>query len=157
MKKLCFVMLLLGVAFFVWRSSRRSDEAADRGESLVFGRVWVDHLPQSDTDALQLFAAVKDDAHGIFDQRSAWQGQWELFRYEPRGDGQLEVYYPQSKTKQWLTYRAWKCSEQRQFDYCLQLTVGKSARKYYSQRGWEIDSLAGARGVEGRLVDGAGR
>jgi hypothetical protein len=156
MKKLWWIILLLLVAYFVWRSWRRDGAMApaDRGQSVVFNRMWVDHLPASETDRLQIFAAVTDEPLGIFDARSAWTGQWEQFRYEPRGDGQLELFYPQSKTKQRVSYRAWKCNEQRDFDYCLELTGTKGARKYYSQRGWEIGTLDGARGLERRLGDG---
>ena len=76
---------------------------------------------------------------------------WEQFRFEPRGDGQLELLYPQTGERQRVSYRAWKCNERRDFDFCLELTGGKGAKKYYSQRGWEIDSLDGERALERKL------
>ena len=62
-----------------------------------------------------------------------------------RGDGQLELLYPASKGKARVSYRAWKCSEKKDFDFCLEVTGGKGAKKYYSQRGWEIGSLEAER------------
>jgi hypothetical protein len=150
MKKLAVLLLLLvGALGVAWR-------ARDRGQSIMFDRVWVDRLPKSETDAIQIFAAVRSEAVGLFDARSAWKGQWELFRWEARGDGQLELLYPQSASKQRASYRAWKCNEQRDFDFCLELSGGKGAKKYYSQRGWEIGSVDGARAIE-RKLDGIAR
>lgn len=155
MKKLLWVLILILVAYLAWRWWRGGEAAsADRGQSLVFDRVWVDHLPKSETDSLQLFAAITEQPVGIFDQRSAWKGEWELFRYEPRGDGQLELVYPQSKSKARVSYRAWKCNEKKEFDYCLEMSGGRG-KKYYSQRGWEIGSLGAARALEGRLLSAA--
>jgi hypothetical protein len=153
MRKLVWFILIAVVAYFAWRWWRERDgETADRGQQLLFDRVWVDHLPTAPTDTLQLFAAVREESMGVFDARSQWRGQWELFRYEPRGDGQIEVIFPQSRDKQRLTYRAWKCSEKKEFDFCLELGGGKGARKYYSQRGWEIGALDGARVTGQRLL-----
>ena len=99
MKKLLWIMLLVVVAYLAWRWWRGPSEAAtaDRGQTLVFNRVWVDHLPTSQTDTFDIFAAVTEQPIGVFDHRSQWKGEWELFRYEPRGDGQLELVYPASK------------------------------------------------------------
>ena len=93
MKKLLWIVLLVVVAYLAWRWWRGPSDAAtaDRGQSLVFDRMWVDHLPTSQTDAFDIFAAVTEQPIGVFDHRSQWKGEWELFRYEPRGDGQLEL------------------------------------------------------------------
>jgi hypothetical protein len=156
MRKLVWIIVLVVAAYLAWKWWRGRDEAAlDRGQQIVFNRVWVDHLPAAPTDTFQVFASISDESMGIFDARSQWRGSWELFRYEPRGDGQLEVVYPQSREKQRVSYRAWKCSEKREFDFCLELSGGKGVKKYYSQRGWEIGALDGARATEQRLLDAA--
>jgi hypothetical protein len=154
MRKLLWILVLVVVAWFAWRWWRGRDQVAalDRGESIVFNRVWVDHVPTSETDTFNVFAMVKDESLGIFDARSTWRGAWELFRWEPRGDGQLELLYPQSKAKQRVSYRAWKCNEKKNFDFCLELNLKRGVVKYYSQRGWEIGALDGARAAEERLL-----
>jgi hypothetical protein len=158
MKKLLVLLVLILVAYLAWRWWRGSDGAAtaDRGQSLFYDRVWVDHLPTGQTDAIELFAALTEQPVGIFDRRSQWKGEWEIFQHEPRGDGQMELVFPQSKQKGRVSYRAWKCSEKREFDFCLEMTGGRGAKKYYSQRGWEVGSLAAARAVEARLSATAG-
>jgi hypothetical protein len=155
MRKLVWIIVLVVVAYFAWRwwRGRGGEEVAlDRGESIIFNRVWVDHLPKQETESIQIFAMVKDESLGIFDNRSMWRGAWELFRYEPRGDGQLELLFPQSRAKQRVSYRAWKCNEKKDFDFCLELNAKKGVTKYYSQRGWEIGALDGARSVGQRLL-----
>ena len=154
MKKILWIVLLVVVAYLAWRWWRGPGEAAtaDRGEKIVFNRVWVDHLPASQTDPFDTFAAVTEQPMGVFAHQSQWKGEWELFRYEPRGDGQLEIVYPASKGgKARVSYRAWKCSDKKDFDFCLEMSGGKGAKKYYSQRGWEIGSVDAARALETRL------
>jgi hypothetical protein len=154
MKKILWIILLVVVAYLAWRWWRGPSDAAtaDRGQDLFYDRVWVDHLPTSQTDAFDIFAAVTEQPVGVFDHRSQWKGEWELFRYEPRGDGQLEVVFPSSKSKGRVSYRAWKCTEKKDFDFCLEMSGGKGPKKYYSQRGWEIGTVDGARALEARLA-----
>jgi hypothetical protein len=152
MKKLLLLLLLIIVAYLAWRWWRGHESAiTDRGQTLIFNRVWIDHVPKSETESVQSFAVLTREPLGIFDKRSHWKGEYELFRHEPRGDGQLELLYPQSRDKQRVSYRAWQCNTPG-FDFCLELSGGKGARKYYSQRGWEVDSLAAAQRLESRLL-----
>ena len=154
MKKLLLLIVVIIVAYVAWRWWRGNAVAtADRGQQLFYDRVWIDHIPTSQTDNVQLLAVVTEEPMGIFQKGSQWKGEYELFRHEPRGDGQLELYFPQSRDKQRVSYRAWKCNEAK-FDYCLELTGGRGARKYFSQRGWEVGSIGGARTLEARLGDG---
>jgi hypothetical protein len=159
MKKLLLLLLLILVVYLAWRYWRGDGGAAtaDRGQTLFYDRIWIDHLPTSDTDALQLFAALTEQPVGVFQKASSWKGDWELFRYEPRGDGQVELLFPQSKDKARVSYRAWQCKEKKDFDFCLEMSGGRGGKKYYSQRGWEIGSLAGVRAVEDRLLPAPGR
>lgn len=156
MKKLIWVLILILVAYLAWRWWRGGSDAnvADRGQQFFYDRLWVDHLPSTETDTFNIFAAVTEQPVGVFDRRSVWKGEWELFRYEGRGDGQIELLYPQSKSKARMSYRAWKCTEKKDFDFCLEVSGGKGPKKYYSQRGWEIGSVDGARAIENRLLVG---
>lgn len=155
MKKIVWIVILIVVAYLAWRwwhGGNGGASAADRGQQIFYDRLWVDHMPSSETDTFDLFAAVTEQPIGVFDRRSVWKGEWELFRYEGRGDGQVELLYPQTKSKARLSYRAWKCTEKKDFDFCLEVSGGKGAKKYYSQRGWEIGSVDAARALETRLV-----
>ena len=136
MKKIFWIVLLVLVAYLAWRWWRGPGEAAvaaDHGEKIFYNRVWVDHLPTSQTDAFDLFAAVNDESIGVFDHRSQWKGQWEMFRWEPRGDGQLDAVFPGSKNaKTRMSYRAWKCSDKRALAF---LEPGNTASSCPSPRG----------------------
>ena len=155
MKKLLLVLLLIVAAYLLWRwwnSGRDEAASADRGQELVFDRLWVDHMPKSETDTFQLFAAVTEQPIGIFQQTSVWKGAFELFRYEDKGDGQILFNYPQSSAKERAGYRARKCSEQG-FDYCLELSgASRGVRRYYSQRGWEIGAATPS-AIESRAAE----
>jgi hypothetical protein len=157
MKKLLWIVILIVVAYLAWRWWRGPGEAAtaDRGQQLFYDRVWVDKLPASQTDPFSVFAAVTEQPVGVFDRHSQWKGEWELFRYEGRGDGQIELLFPQSKSKSRMSYRAWQCKEKKEFDFCLEVSGGKGPKKYYSQRGWEIGSVESARAIEQRLSSAA--
>jgi hypothetical protein len=154
MKKLLFLLLLVLAAYLLWRYWWRDSAETARGQQLFYDRIWVDHLPKSDTDTFQIMAAVTEQPIGIFQATSQWKGQFELFRYQARGDGQLEIVFPQTGTRDKVRYRAWKCSEQR-FDFCLQLDgASRGIKKYYSLEGMEIGShsLAEAQRAATRLL-----
>ncbi len=72
MKKLVWIVLLVVVAYLAWRWWRGSSElaTADRGQSLFYDRVWVDHLPSSQTDPFDTFAAVTEQPIGVFAHQS---------------------------------------------------------------------------------------
>lgn len=131
MKKRIVVLLLVVVGcLFYWR--RR---AAD--PELLYNRVWLDHMPQKRTEMVDVFAALTREPVGVFDTRSSFKGSWELFRHEPRGDGAIELFFPQSQRKERASYRAWACSE-KGFDYCLELKSSRGRGRYFSRKGWEI-------------------
>jgi hypothetical protein len=138
MKKLLLLLLLILGAYLLWRWWRGDSAETTRGQELFYDRIWVDHLPKSDTDTFQIMAAVTEQPMGVFQQTSRWKGQFELFRYDARGDGQMEIVYPQTGTREKVRYRAWKCSEQS-FDFCLQIDgASRGIKKYYSLEGMEI-------------------
>ncbi|MCU1279177.1 MAG: hypothetical protein JWM53_2723 [bacterium] len=154
MKKLLWIILLVVLAYVAWRWWRGPGETAtaDRGKQLFYDRIWVDTLPASERDQFHVFGAITEHSVGWFAERYRWKGEWEQFRFEPRGDGQVEILFPHSRTKSRLSYRAWKCAEKKEFDYCLEVSGGKGPKKYYSQRGWEVGTVDGARALEARLA-----
>jgi len=155
MKKLVFILLLVLAAWLLWRWWTGESSTADRGEKLFYNRVWIDHHPKADTDTVNVFAAITDEPMGIFQSTSTWKGQYEAFRYEPAGDGKMVLMYPQTKEKERAAYRARACSEQG-FDYCLELQgASRGAKRYYSQRGWEIGRHAQLESLAQRVLPSA--
>jgi len=137
MKKLTLIVVLVGLAVVAARALR--SDAPD--EKLVFDRIWLDHLPANDRDMVHVFAVLRDDGFGVFQSTSRWKGEHELFQNEPRG-GKLVVFYPQSRQREEITYRAGAC-DGGEFEYCLELKgASRGVKKYVSKKGWEIGSRA---------------
>ncbi|HTJ45895.1 MAG TPA: hypothetical protein VL463_27515 [Kofleriaceae bacterium] len=145
------VALVVVSSFFAWRQLRGSDR--DRDRVGVADRIWIDHIPSSDRDAVNAFIVLTEEPVGIFQQSSVWRGAFEIFRWEGRGD-QLRVVYPQTGEKETIRARATRCDE-RGMDYCLEVSgASHGVAKYYSRKGWEIDGddLAGATRALASLV-----
>ncbi len=141
MKKLIWILILVIAGYLLWRWWN-SDHAgtADRGQQLVFDRLWVDHLPKDDRDTINVFAAITDDPIGIFQSTSMWRGAFEVFRYESAGDGKIVLSYPQTRDKERAAYRAKACNE-KGFDFCMELDgASRGVKRYFSQKGWELRS-----------------
>ena len=145
MKKPLLILALMGtVSYGAYRlmSSPEKSEApvAQDGEQLVLDRIWIDHIPKNDRDTIQVFVAISEEPFGVFQAASSWKGAYELFRYEAHGN-ELRVVYPQDGKRETVKHNARRCSE-NQMDFCLELSGGKGVKRYYSRKGWEIDSLA---------------
>ncbi len=148
-KKL-WLWLGMGLLGAVGVAALRSESPS--GSHLLVGRIWVDRLPTKDTEHFEAFLAVEDPSMGVFQRTSSYEGSFEIFKYEPRGDGKLQMLFPQSKTKVDVKYEAKTCSEQ-DFDYCLTMSgAPRGASKYVSKKGWEIEG-ANAGEIEAAFDD----
>ena len=144
MKKLLAGLVVVAAALVFWP---RAGE-----ESLIYDRLWVDHMPRNETDRFELFAALTEQPIGIFQSSSVWQGEWELFRHEGAGDGKILLIFPQSGKREQAKYSARSCREQG-FDYCMELASSHGAKRYYSQKGWELRSMDKLRSVTHKALE----
>jgi hypothetical protein len=140
MKKLLVLVVVSAVGVGAWRwHSTPADSGSDA--HLVQDRIWIDHVPKNDRDTFQVFLALTEQPVGIYQKTSAWQGSFEIFRYEMHG-GELRVIFPQNGDRETVRAKARTCSEAG-MDYCLELSGGtRGAKRYYSRKGWEVGSLA---------------
>jgi hypothetical protein len=142
MKKLLVlaVVSMVAVGGYKWRSSSSpKSEIADN--KLAFDRVWIDHIPRGERDVINVFALITDQPFGLFQATSAWKGSFEAFRYEAN-EGEVRIVYPQTGEREKVKVRAKTCNE-GQMDYCLELEgASRGVKRYYSRKGWEIDSRA---------------
>ncbi len=105
-------------------------------------RIWIDHLPKTESDTIHVFAAITQEPMGIFQATSQWKGNFELFVYEAHGDT-IRAVYPQDRSKEELKVSAHTCSDMRDMDYCLEIKgASRGPKKYYSRKGWEIEATA---------------
>src|SRR2546423_14554201 len=126
MKKILWIILLVVVAYLAWRWWRGPSDAAlaDRGQDLFYDRVWVDHLPTSQTDTFDIFAAVTEQPIGVFDHRPGWEGPWGLFRHEGGGGGEGGVLFPPAQAQRRLGFCAGECKGEKEFGFLLQGSGG---------------------------------
>jgi hypothetical protein len=122
-----------------WHGGTHTDGDADETSAkLAFDRLWIDHIPQGETDKINLFVALSEEALGVFQQASAWQGNYDAFRYEASGN-EIRVFYPQTKQRERLTVRTRECHDVEHMDYCMDISGGShGVKRYYSAKGWEI-------------------
>ncbi|HEY5934657.1 MAG TPA: hypothetical protein VIU61_08480 [Kofleriaceae bacterium] len=156
MKKAILVLGVVVVAVVsVWKL-RATDVVQPKTDGdLVLDRVWLDHLPTHDKDVFQIFLAITEQPFGVFQASSQWTGKYEIFRYESHGD-EMRIIYPQNNDREKVKVKARRCSEQG-MDYCLEIEgSSRGVKKYYSQKGWEIDGeLAAARDRVDALIRSA--
>ena len=147
MKKPLLMLAVLGSlsygAYRMFGSESKQTEtkpvAAEASEQLTLDRIWIDHIPRSERDTIQVFAAITEEPFGIFQAASQWKGAYELFRYEAHGN-ELRVIYPQNNDRETIKHSARACKD-ASFDYCLELSGGRGVKKYYSRKGWEIENV----------------
>jgi hypothetical protein len=140
MNKLIGAAAVIGCVIAGWQLLGRGDSPADRADDqLVLDRIWIDHMPAHDRDTVRVFVAITDEPFGVFQAASAWQGNYEVFRYEAHG-GELRVVYPQSGARERVRARASACSAPG-FDYCLELAgTTRGVARYYSREEWVVGS-----------------
>ena len=141
MKKLLWMSVLaigLGLGWRAWQGTTTSDGGDPK---LLFDRLWVDHLPRSERDTVQVFVAVTEQPVGVFENRARWKGAWEVFRYERRSNDQIDFLFPHTRDRERAGYRASRC-HQDGFDFCLELAgASRGTQRYYSRKGWEIGQV----------------
>jgi len=133
---------LAGASYGAYRWQATAPAAST--QQLVKDRLWIDHIPRSETDKMNVFVALSQRPRqppiGIFEQVSMWEGHFEAFRYEQTNE-EWRIHLPQSGDKETLTIKASEC-HQSGMDYCLEVEgASRGPKRYYSRKGWEVRSL----------------
>jgi hypothetical protein len=152
MKKALLAMVAVaGTSYGVyqWRSDEPAPPKAH--DVSVTDRLWIDHIPRSDKDVIQVFAALTEEPVGIFQATSQWKGEFELFRYEQHG-GEFRMLFPQTGTRDRVRAKATECNRGG-MDYCLELDgASRGVKRYYSREGWEIGSVRDIDALKAKLA-----
>jgi hypothetical protein len=148
MNKLLAVVGVAALGVGAWRVKAHYDTTDGGGNKLLVDRVWIDHLPRSEREMVNVFVLISEHRVGVFDQRSAWTGSFEAFKYS-RGEGKLDAVFPQTGSKEQYSVKVRSCDKDG-MDYCLDIDGGKHGVKhYYSKKKWIIRDLA----AEQQLVE----
>ena len=144
MKKALLALAVISTASFATYKFTRTAPEVKVDKISALDRIWIDHLPKTETDTINIFAAITEEPMGIFQATSMWKGQHELFVYEAHSDT-IRATYPQDRSREELKVTATSCNEVRDMDYCLVIKgASRGPKKYYSRKGWEIDSASSA-------------
>jgi hypothetical protein len=146
---LVLVALLSTAAFSIWHF--RGHDVADGDTKILVDRIWIDHIPKSERETVQLFALHGEEEIGVFHAATRWRGAYEGFRYSEKG-GELKIVFPQTGEKETVRTRARRCNDARGMDFCLELDGGShGVKRYYSREGWEIRGAHTRADVEAQL------
>ena len=125
----------------------RGVPAADAAELLI-DRNWLDSWPQDKDDHLRVYRFVPSMGGGVYQDRTVFHGEFELFTYQIAGSS-LTFTLPHTGDEVTTRFKIERVSGPRPFD--LRLTLSDSPRGpavYYgrsSERGADLDaSLAAA-------------
>jgi hypothetical protein len=123
-------------------SAAPSGLAPDEARRLLPDRTWIDRMPRSESDRLHVFRFIPSMGSGIYQDRTLYAGQFELFRFEHTGE-QIRFDLPHRGERKTARYRIEEVQE-RPFD--LKLTIEGSPRGpsvYYGSRGrsGELEAL----------------
>lgn len=146
MKKLrpWLLVPLLGLVAIVgarWLGGPESS-ANDEPPTELFGRVWLEKIPEKPTDYIHGAFVVEDQPVGVFERGSAYDFHFELFQYD-RDGGKLALTFPQSERKAKLAYTVKACDDLPPFDLCLTLSENPwsgAPRKYHGFRDQDDES-----------------
>ena len=134
--------VLLGAAaaaIGVWLAHGAWRSHVESSSKLLLNRIWLDRLPTKETEPAEVFVALEQEPIGLFQRASRWEGGWAMFKYELRGDDEIELAFPQDGSKHKARYKARACNE-KGFDYCLEIEgAPRGAKKYVSKKEWEIE------------------
>lgn len=150
MKKPLALVVVASVAVVSVWSLKHAGEPAASANRLLTDRIWIDHIPRSDKDTINVFAVISEHAAGAFQATSQWRGSYEVFRFEANG-ADLRLVYPQTGEREAVRAKAKRCTEQ-DMNFCLEIEgASRGVKKYYSREGWEIGRGASLDAVKQRV------
>ena len=132
-------LLLVFVAACSSGSSAKQSRIVDDGEArkLLLDRNWLTEMPETERDHFHVYRFVPSMGGGVFQDRTAFRGQFELFAFHTKDD-LLELHLPHTGDNALLHY---KIERVKHGVFDLRLTIEHNPRGpdvYYSveeQRG----------------------
>ena len=121
-----------------------------KSDDLIYNRYWVDSMPESETDLMNLLAFVKqDDGAGLAVnlKQSQWHKTQDLFVWETeQGSDFVFYFFPQYDKSGELSFSAKECDAPEPFELCLQIESSDPklfpTKTYYSRYDFEIENDA---------------
>ena len=140
MRKLLFAALLVAGC------GRSATHALPPNEAkqLLVNRSWIDRLPQRSDDKLHVFRFTPSMGGGVFQDRTLFAGQFELFTFEQNGS-RIRFNLWHTGEKKITSYTIEQMAQPGPDGVDLKLTIADSPRgpsTYYSwRRATDLDSV----------------
>lgn len=134
------VVLSLG-AWWLWPSSSCKNSVAPAGGDfdIMADRVWIDHIPTTERDKIDVFVIFADPTFGVFTTSSAYEGDWAAFEWQLNKG--LELTMLQADTKHKVHPKIMSGAACAPFDYCMKLKgAPRGSKRYGSMEDWVINS-----------------
>jgi hypothetical protein len=112
-------------------STKIADGEAAR---LLIDRNWIDRMPETHSDRLHVFRFVPGMGGGVFQDRTLFKGEFELFVFKVR-DSAIEFVFPDNGDRVRSQHRIDKVDGPAPFDLRLTLDASpRGPRVYYGIR-----------------------
>lgn len=129
--------------------------SGEEARDLLENRNWLDEWPRSKDDRLRVYRFTPEMGGGVFQDRTLYRGDFELFNYEI-GEGRVRFHFPDSGEDVTTAYRIERVAGPEPFD--LRLTFGRAPRGpsvYYGMRAegsaesalWDVPAVAAGSAV----------
>ncbi|MFO0616299.1 MAG: hypothetical protein U0414_27145 [Polyangiaceae bacterium] len=153
-------LLLVGAAvaapIALVASSGGSEASAANPRSLI-GRLWLDRYPGKPRDEVDLILFF-GSGFGVYEHGSRYKASMEFFEFERQG-GAVEVHFFQDDSRMKTKFEISACSDDRNFDLCLDFKNSPRGPKRYYSWGRDGDDAAHVpwaedwkRGAEARVT-----
>lgn len=123
-----------------WVLGGDSEEASSSdGAVSVLDQVWIDQVPLKERDKVNVFAMLSDAKIGLYNQSSAYEGEFSLFEFKHK-QGKIAVTMLQNGESHKLSYKITKKGCGPAFDYCLKVKgAPRGPATYGTMKDWVID------------------
>lgn len=131
MRRILLVLIVLAACSSGHRTKQLAPDDAAR---LLIDRNWIDVMPQSPKDRLHVFRFVPSMGGGVFQDRTLYRGEFELFLFRAEPDA-IAFTFPETSEQVRTAYTIEDVDGPAPFD--LKLTIAHSPRGpsvYYGTR-----------------------
>ena len=139
------IIIVIGavaLAWLLWPSSAPSTAEQGLGDELV-NRIWIDRLPKSATEKINVFVMIDDPQVGAFQTTSAYEGDFTVFEWRQGESGKIRVFMLQTEKTHKIRARV-SNKDCGRFDLCMKLKgAPRGPKGYFSMSDWVIDSADG--------------
>ena len=107
----------------------------------IHNRIWVDKIPTSDKEFMNLFVTITEEEIGVFQQQSQFHGDFDLFTFDQANNNFVVTMLQTDKTYK-VSCKV-NLKEENGFDMSLEINgAPRGPKKYYSRKKWIIESLS---------------